>query len=159
MPEILHTFMSFDAYVVCTKYMHESRWFNTAMRTRTDNACMHQHQVLSDSLTSQPEAPSTLPEPSPKVQHWRERAYVAGFLKDAHVAAWRLQAQLMHSASMFKAAETQYNKLIATLQEATSASKRAELPLGEALWAAAKLYRYPHENAHANLPCIPTQGM
>jgi hypothetical protein len=98
-------------------------------------------QVLRDSLSNQTEAPAALPEPSPKFQHWRERAYVMGFLADAHVAAWRLLAELTHSAGMFKLAETHYSKVITTLEAARSSSNRAELPLAEALWGAARMYR------------------
>ncbi len=83
------------------------------------------------------------------MQHWREKEYVTGFLKDAHVAAWRLYADLTHAAGMLKTADIYYSKLISALQVECEASKRAELPLADAMWAFARLNRLGSHTADA----------
>jgi hypothetical protein len=91
-------------------------------------------------------------EANPRVQHWREKEYVTGFLKDAHVAAWRIYADLTHAAGMIKTADIFYSKLIVALQMESETSQRAELPLADALWAFARLNRSDPHSAPAHAP-------
>ena len=74
-----------------------------------------------------------------RVQDWRDRAYVAGFLKNAHVAGVRLLGEMHHASGNLKEAEHAYGQLLEELNDACTVSARAELSLGKALWAAAKL--------------------